>query len=63
MEGSARANVLKLSYNKSMSFKFLHRAKYLGECMYVDCDITAHVYQLLEVKIGDFPGFKELMCL
>ena len=28
--------------------------------MYVD--IPAHVYQLLKVKIGEIPGFKELMC-
>ena len=62
MEESVRANVLRLSYNKSRSCKFSRRVKHLGKCMCVNCDIVAHTCQPLEAKVGEIPGFEGLMC-
>ena len=60
MEESVRANVLKLSYNRIRACKFSRRVKYFGKCMYVNCDIVAHMCQPLEAKIGEIPGFEGL---
>merc|ERR1712127_474138 len=62
MEESARANVMKFSYNKTKSRKFSRRVKYLGKCMCVNCDIVAHTCQPLEAKIGQIPGVEGLTC-
>ena len=55
MEESVRANVLRLSYNKSRSRKFSQKVKHLGKCMCVNCDIVVHTYKSLEAKIGEIP--------
>ncbi len=62
MEESVRVNVLRLSYNKIWSCKFLQRVKHHGNYMCVNCDILAHTSQPLEAKVGEIPGFEGLTC-
>ena len=57
MEESVMANVLKFTYNKSGSCKFLLRVKYL-ESACVSCDIVANTCQPMEAKIVGIPSFE-----